>query len=130
VSSEPEKTVAVIDDDPNMRRAITRFLSSFGYVTRTYDWAEITSKADCLIVDIELVDISGIEMGRPKLIAKQVATLGRNAFRGANNCAKKTLAEIEVWINKYDYSWGPEIARPKGQAGQGAAAEGDAVEPI
>ena len=45
-------------------------LSAFGYVTYTFNSAEAflsvaaTSKAKCLVVDVELGDISGVELAR------------------------------------------------------------------
>jgi FixJ family two-component response regulator len=66
--SKQKKIVAVVDDDPEMRAAMARLLSSFGYSAETFDSAETflicasTSKAVCLVVDIELGNISGVEL--------------------------------------------------------------------
>jgi FixJ family two-component response regulator len=63
-------TVAVIDDDPEMRASMASLLSAYGYCPETFDSAETfltcasTSKATCLVVDIELGDISGVELAR------------------------------------------------------------------
>ena len=64
-----EKTiVGIVDDDPEIRIAMARLLSAFGYGAETFDSAETflvcvsTSKATCLLVDIQLGDISGIEL--------------------------------------------------------------------
>ena len=63
-----KKIVAVIDDDPEIRASMMRLLSAFGYGVVTFDSAEAflvcapTSKANCLVVDIQLGDISGIEL--------------------------------------------------------------------
>jgi FixJ family two-component response regulator len=71
-----QKIVAIIDDDPEMRNAAARLLSAFGYGTEAFDSAEAfliaaaTSKAACLVVDIQLGDISGVELGR------QLAAIG------------------------------------------------------
>jgi FixJ family two-component response regulator len=65
-----KKTLAVIDDDPGMRRALQRVLSTLGYAVYTYESAEAflavaaASTADCLVVDIQLRDISGVELCR------------------------------------------------------------------
>jgi FixJ family two-component response regulator len=62
--------VGIVDDDPEMRKAIRRMLSAFGYTTYAFDSADAflrtaaTSKADCLVVDIQLGDISGVELVR------------------------------------------------------------------
>jgi len=48
--------------------ATANLLSSFGYATETFDSAEAflnataTSEATCLVVDIQLGDISGVEL--------------------------------------------------------------------
>jgi FixJ family two-component response regulator len=62
------KTIAVIDDDPEMRASMASLLSAYGYCPETFDSAETfltcasTSKATCLVVDIQLGDISGVEL--------------------------------------------------------------------
>ena len=63
-----QKIVAVVDDDPEMRAAMASLLSSYGYCAETFDSAETfltcasTSKATCLVVDIQLGDISGVDL--------------------------------------------------------------------
>jgi CheY-like chemotaxis protein len=63
-----QRIVAIVDDDPGMRVATANLLSPFGYGTETFDSAEVflsataTSEATCLIVDIQLGDISGVEL--------------------------------------------------------------------
>jgi FixJ family two-component response regulator len=65
-----KKIVGIVDDDPGLRKAIRRILSAFGYTTYAFDSAEAflrtaaTSKANCLVVDIQLGDISGVELVR------------------------------------------------------------------
>jgi FixJ family two-component response regulator len=62
--------IAVIDDDPSIRDALENMLSAFGYCTELYSSAEefihaaITTEALCLVVDIQLGDISGVELAR------------------------------------------------------------------
>jgi FixJ family two-component response regulator len=68
VISSPKKIVAIVDDDPEMREATAALLSAFGYGTETFDSAEAfliaaaTSQASCLVTDIQLGDISGVEL--------------------------------------------------------------------
>jgi FixJ family two-component response regulator len=70
LTSTQKDIVAIIDDDPGMRKAMARVLSAFGYVTYTFHSAEAflgvaaTSKAKCLVVDIQLGDVSGVELAR------------------------------------------------------------------
>jgi FixJ family two-component response regulator len=69
------KVVAVVDDDPAMRRAMAMLLSASGYCTelfssgRAFLDAATASEATCLVVDIQLGDISGLEMGRQLVVA-------------------------------------------------------------
>jgi FixJ family two-component response regulator len=62
--------VAVVDDDAGTRRAMRRLLYAFGYTTYSFDSAEAFlktaagSKANCLVVDIQLGEVSGIELAR------------------------------------------------------------------
>jgi FixJ family two-component response regulator len=66
--SDSHKVIAVVDDDPEMRAAMASLLSAYGYGAETFDSAETfltcasTSKATCLVVDIQLGDISGVEL--------------------------------------------------------------------
>ena len=62
------KIVAVIDDDPGMLELMTAILAAFGYGSETFESAEAflngitTSNASCLVVDVQLGDISGVEL--------------------------------------------------------------------
>jgi FixJ family two-component response regulator len=66
--SDQQKIVAVVDDDPGMRKSTANLLSASGYGTETFGSAEAflnavaTSRASCLVVDIQLGDISGVEL--------------------------------------------------------------------
>jgi FixJ family two-component response regulator len=71
--SAAKKVIAVIDDDEVLLEALERLLGSHGYKTEPYGSAEafidaaMRSEATCLIVDVHLDDISGIELGRQLL---------------------------------------------------------------
>jgi FixJ family two-component response regulator len=62
--------VAVIDDDSAVRAAIAALVASKGYLVEVYASAEefiahvARSEAACLVVDVQLGDLSGIEFGR------------------------------------------------------------------
>ena len=66
--SNEKMIVGIVDDDPEIRIAMARLLSAFGYGAETFDSAETflvcasTSKATCLLVDIQMGDISGIDL--------------------------------------------------------------------
>ena len=61
--------IAVLDDDAVVRHAVANLLAAHGYATELYGSAEEflsakTSAATCLVVDVELGDISGVELAR------------------------------------------------------------------
>jgi FixJ family two-component response regulator len=68
--SNSQGIVVIIDDDSEMRDAMTTLVSAYGYCAETFDSAETflacasTCRASCLLVDIELGDLSGVELAR------------------------------------------------------------------
>lgn len=63
-------TVAIVDDDEGMRQAMRRVLETEGFVTEVFSTAEAflaagaASRAQCLVLDIHLPGMSGIELHR------------------------------------------------------------------
>jgi len=61
--------IAIIDDDPDILEALDLMLSSHGYRSESFASAEdfldtaATSEATCLVVDIQLGGMSGVELG-------------------------------------------------------------------
>ncbi len=68
--SNSQEIVAVIDDDPEIRVAMATLVSAYGYSAHTFDSAQTflacasTCRASCLLLDIELGDLSGVELAR------------------------------------------------------------------
>lgn len=64
------QSVAIVEDDPNMLRSIERLLNAYGYATEGYASAEAFlaakpgSRVCCLVLDINLGNMSGIELRR------------------------------------------------------------------
>ena len=64
------KIVAVIDDDPSMLRAAENLLDAHGFATKVFASAEeflargVATQVDCLLLDIHLGGMSGIELWR------------------------------------------------------------------
>jgi FixJ family two-component response regulator len=62
--------IAIVDDDAGVLRALGRLLSAYGYRTELFGSAEeflsseAKSKAACLITDIDLGNMSGLELAR------------------------------------------------------------------
>ena len=63
-------TVAVVDDDPGMLKGVERLLKAHGFGTEVYASAEAfldrpdQSNVNCLVLDINLGGMSGIELSR------------------------------------------------------------------
>jgi len=59
--------IVVVDDDHSMRQALQRLLTAAGFRARLFDSAEAlhasgcTAAADCLVLDIRLPGMSGVE---------------------------------------------------------------------
>jgi FixJ family two-component response regulator len=68
--SEPRILVAVVDDDSSVRESLPHLVRALGYAVRTFAWAEefltdeCLDKASCLIVDIGMPGMSGLELSR------------------------------------------------------------------
>jgi FixJ family two-component response regulator len=66
----PPTVVIVVDDDPTFLKSVVRLLSVHGFATRTFGSAEALLESDapgtaaCMLLDIHLGGISGIELRR------------------------------------------------------------------
>jgi len=64
------QTIAIVDDDPSMLKATKDLLDAHGFLTAVFPSAEeflastLVSEADCLLLDIHLTGMSGIELQR------------------------------------------------------------------
>jgi FixJ family two-component response regulator len=64
------KMIAVVDDDASMLKGIERLLRAYGFATKVFASAEAfldfdaAADVDCLLVDIHLGGMSGIELRR------------------------------------------------------------------
>jgi FixJ family two-component response regulator len=65
-----QKVIAVVDDDPEILQSVELLLSAYGYHAKLFasaaDFlgAAPTLEASCLVVDIHLGEISGLELVR------------------------------------------------------------------
>ena len=70
-----QPVVAVVDDDLGMRKSFDALLTAFGYRVELYKNAEEffaakpAEKPACLVLDVFLSDITGIELSRQMLAA-------------------------------------------------------------
>jgi FixJ family two-component response regulator len=64
------KMIAVVDDDASMLKSIERLLGAYGFATKVFASAEAfldldaATDVDCLLLDIHLGGMSGIELRR------------------------------------------------------------------
>jgi len=64
------RMVGIVDDDPSMLKGVGRLLSAHGFLTEVYPSAEgfleraAASEACCLVLDINLGGMSGIQLRR------------------------------------------------------------------
>ena len=64
------RTIAVVEDDPSMLQGLNRLLSAHGFRVQTFASAELflddiaNCEAECLLLDIHLGGISGIDLQR------------------------------------------------------------------
>jgi FixJ family two-component response regulator len=60
--------VAIVEDDPSVRKSLKRLLNAYGFTTEGYASAEAfldagaAGRTDCLVLDINLSGMSGIEL--------------------------------------------------------------------
>lgn len=70
--------ITVVDDDKSVRKALCRLIKAAGYDVRAYESAEqflaerTTADSDCLILDVHLPGISGLELQTHLAAANQV----------------------------------------------------------
>ena len=91
------ETVLVVDDDPSVLGALARLIRSSGYRVRTFDRPSALSSADipqrnaCLLVDVYLPEMNGIEMCES--LAKSGRALPAILITGRNDDATKRLID-------------------------------------
>ena len=77
ISPVQHQSIVVVEDDAGMSKAIERLLRAAGFHSRSFASAEellqteAAASADCLILDIHLPGISGLELGRRLVTAKR-----------------------------------------------------------
>lgn len=77
VSSVQHQSIVVVEDDAAMSKAIGRLLRAAGFQSNFFASAEellqtdAAASADCLVLDIHLPGISGLELGRRLVTANR-----------------------------------------------------------
>ena len=73
-------TVFLVDDDQSVRRALTRLIKSAGYLVQAFAsareflecWQGTTQSAACLVLDVRMPDLSGLDLQRELQAANTV----------------------------------------------------------
>lgn len=66
--SKPPSVIAVLDDEPKMRKALRRLLSTHGFRLEDYERGDEflaalpSHSADCLVLDLHMPEMSGFEV--------------------------------------------------------------------
>jgi FixJ family two-component response regulator len=69
------RTIAIVDDNPSLLKGLDRLLSAHGFRVQTFISAELFLErfaecgADCLVLDIHLGGISGIDLQRRLMLS-------------------------------------------------------------
>ncbi len=75
-SREFNAIIAIVDDDPSVRRGLERLIRSLGWKAETFASAQEflarprTEAPSCLVLDLQLPDLSGLDL------QKQMAQAG------------------------------------------------------
>lgn len=106
-ATRQSKSVALVDDDVSLCRSMARFLRASGYEVCAYQSAEDflcreDSKVfDCLILDIQLGRMSGLEL------CEHLTALGHTtpvvfitAYDDAEKCGRASRAGCAGYLNK------------------------------
>ncbi len=97
------RSIAVIDDDPGVRRSVARLLRTAGFGVATFESAEAFLSGDgtfqCLVVDIQLTGQGGLELDR------QLAQSDRSApivfiTSHEDYVANMASDETHIWLRK------------------------------
>ena len=100
-------TVALIEDDAPVRKALARVLRSAGFTVMTFECAEEFlarspgDTPDCLVLDVNLTGMSGVELSR-MLVERgaAIATVFITAADDARTRETLTGAGVATWLRK------------------------------
>lgn len=66
--ASPARLIAVLDDEPDFRRAMTRLLTSYGYEAAAFANAQAllaavsTRRFDCILLDLHMPGVTGFDV--------------------------------------------------------------------
>jgi FixJ family two-component response regulator len=103
------RVIAVVENNPLVRSAVASLLYASGYRTETFGSAKdflaaaAASEAECLVVDIQLGDTSGVELGR-QLKAAGFSFPIIFMTTSSDDHLRRSALEIgcDAYLNKFD----------------------------
>ena len=54
--------ITVVDDDPSVRKAISRLIGAFGESAEAFLAADVAGETECLVLDVHLPGMSGLDL--------------------------------------------------------------------
>ncbi len=102
----PKKEIVVVDDDESFGRAIGRLLKASGFKVMVYPSAEAFLAAseatpDCLVLDVEMRGISGLELQRQLLsVGRMVPAIFVTAHEEPEVREKATELKCAAYFRK------------------------------
>jgi FixJ family two-component response regulator len=104
---KPRRNVAIVDDDPGMLRGLSDLLGACGFETDMFSSAEEwldrgdLRRIDCLLLDVQLGGISGIELQRQlKALGSTLPIVFMTAFDDEETRAQASQAGCLGWLRK------------------------------
>ena len=99
--------IYLIDDDASVRKALRRFLISMGLQVDVFDSAEdfldrvSSSATGCLILDVRMPGLSGLELQDRLMAAKsQLSLIFITAFANPPDCERAMKAGAIAYLTK------------------------------
>jgi len=99
--------IAVVDDDEAFRASMRRLLRSMGYLTATFSDAaqflasSVVGDAACLIADIQMPSMSGIELHRHLVESgREIPTILVTAYADERDEGEMLKAGVNCYLRK------------------------------
>jgi len=131
---EPEPTIFVIDDDPYVRKSLSRLLRSMGYAVETFSSAEEFLGREhfdgigCIILDVQMPGLSGMdlqaELGKAEYSTPIVFLTGRGDIPMSVEAMKKGAVHfLTKPLDDNDLLWAVNEAVEKDRKAKAVQAE-------